>query len=119
MKLRIKDKEYEFYLLDNEISRFLPIKGKLIRWGDEIYILVDFDIDVSVMAGVCAVSQVLSRGLLAILRLRGLLIMVRSGLRVVLVGLSCRLRLTLRFAGILLLVRGCLCCLRAGWLAWF
>jgi len=46
MKLRIKDKEYEFYLLDNEISRFLPIKGKLIRWGDEIYILVDFDIDV-------------------------------------------------------------------------
>ena len=50
MKIKIKNKEYEINLINNEASKQvinnLPIKGNLVRWGDEVYILVDFDIPI-------------------------------------------------------------------------
>ena len=50
MKIKIKNKEYNVSLLDNKASKQvinnLPVKGNLVRWGDEVYILVDFDIPI-------------------------------------------------------------------------
>ncbi|HLC37354.1 MAG TPA: cyclophilin-like family protein [Candidatus Nanoarchaeia archaeon] len=46
MNVKIKDKEFSCNLLDDEVAKSipLPIKGNLSRWGDEVYVLVDFDI---------------------------------------------------------------------------
>lgn len=50
MKIKIKNKTYEINLVNNEISRkiisYLPVKGSLVKWGGEIYLLVDFDIEI-------------------------------------------------------------------------